>query len=49
MRNVKWRKFLAQSTSLVWIIAVVGQRGRRGGREGGGRGEWRGFIFLVVL
>ena len=35
MRNVKWRKFLAQSTSLVWIIAVVGQRGRRGGFSSG--------------
>lgn len=35
MRNGNWRKFLAQSASLVWVVAIVGQRGGGGGDERG--------------
>lgn len=45
MRNSKGRKFLTQSTSLAWIIVIVGQRGRGGrGREEGDEEGTLGFV-----
>lgn len=51
MRNSKGRKFLTQSTSLVWIILIVIVGQRRRGRGGRGREEGDvegtlGFVFL---